>query len=60
MSSLRLEAPLTVNPSISCQEVVDIMKREGYDQLPAVDDLGCVFTLIPLHIIDFKLYFYSM
>lgn len=48
VSSLRLEAPLTVNPSISCQEVVDIMKREGYDQLPAVNDLGCVQGMVTM------------
>lgn len=42
VSALRLEAPLTVHPSISCQEVIDIMKREGFDQLPVIDDSGSV------------------
>lgn len=45
MSSLRLEAPLTVHPSISCQEVVDIMKKEGFAQIPAIDDLGYVIVM---------------
>lgn len=48
VSALRLDAPLTVNPSISCQEVVDIMKREGFDQVPAVDDMGCVQGMVTM------------
>lgn len=40
VSSLGLEAPLTVLPNVSCQEAVDIMKKEGFDQLPVVDAGG--------------------
>ncbi|XP_066997097.1 cystathionine beta-synthase-like protein isoform X2 [Anabrus simplex] len=48
VSCLRLEAPLTVLPSVTCQEAVDIMKKEGYDQLPVVDDSGSVQGMVTL------------
>lgn len=40
VSSLKLQAPLTVQPNISCQEAIDVMKMEGYDQIPVVDENG--------------------
>lgn len=40
VSTLHLPAPLTVLPSISCQNAIAIMQREGYDQLPVVDQEG--------------------
>lgn len=40
VSSLNLEAPLSIVPSVSCQEAIDIMKKEGFDQLPVVDNGG--------------------
>ncbi|KAJ4446896.1 hypothetical protein ANN_13597 [Periplaneta americana] len=42
VACLNLEAPLSVLPSVTCQEAVDIMRKEGFDQLPVVDDGGQV------------------
>ncbi|KAG8235474.1 hypothetical protein J437_LFUL014104 [Ladona fulva] len=48
VSCLGLEAPLTVLPTVTCQEVVDIMKKEGYDQLPVVDEAGAVEGVVTM------------
>ena len=40
VSTMNLEAPLTVDPSVTCQEAIDIMKREGFDQLPVAEADG--------------------
>lgn len=40
ISSLKLQAPLTVQPTITCQEAIDVMKKERYDQIPVVDESG--------------------
>lgn len=40
VSSLNLEAPLTVFPDVTVQEAIDIMKRKGFDQMPVVDKDG--------------------
>ena len=37
VSCLPLAAPLTVTPSIACQDAIAIMQKEGFDQLPVVD-----------------------
>nr|CAD7405711.1 unnamed protein product [Timema cristinae] len=48
VSSLGLDAPLTVLPTVTCQEAVDIMKKEGFDQLPVVDDGGTVLGMVTM------------
>jgi len=48
VSSLNLQSPLTVLPTIKCQVCVDIMNREGYDQIPVVDQTGAVLGMITL------------
>lgn len=40
VSALNLQAPLSIVPSVTCQEAIDIMKKEGFDQLPVVDKEG--------------------
>ena len=40
VSSLNLKAPLTVNPDVKIQETLNLLNREGYDQVPVVDDTG--------------------
>ncbi|XP_037073240.1 cystathionine beta-synthase-like [Pollicipes pollicipes] len=42
VSLLDVATPLTVLPSVSCQDAIDIMNREGFDQLPVVDQQGDV------------------
>jgi predicted transcriptional regulator len=40
VSRLNLVAPLSVIPAVTCQEAVDFMRKEGFDQLPVVDIEG--------------------
>ncbi|KJE95166.1 cystathionine-beta-synthase [Capsaspora owczarzaki ATCC 30864] len=37
VAELNLSAPLTVLPSVTCADAVDILRREGFDQVPVVD-----------------------
>ncbi|XP_071453662.1 cystathionine beta-synthase-like protein isoform X2 [Hetaerina americana] len=48
VSCLGLEAPTTILPTVSCQEAVDIMKKENYDQLPVVDESGAVQGMVTM------------
>lgn len=48
VACLNLEAPLSVLPSVTCQEAVDIMRKEGFDQLPVVDEGGVVQGMVTL------------
>ncbi|DAZ95578.1 TPA: hypothetical protein N0F65_006064 [Lagenidium giganteum] len=36
VSELPLQAPVTITPDVSCKEAVDILKNEGFDNLPVV------------------------
>ncbi|XP_077989686.1 cystathionine beta-synthase-like [Glandiceps talaboti] len=48
ISALSLGSPLTVLPSVSCQDCIDIMNKEGFDQIPVVDEAGQVLGMITL------------
>lgn len=48
VSSLNLLTPLTVLPSVTCQQSIDIMDREGFDQLPVVNEAGLVIGMVTL------------
>lgn len=48
VSNLNLAAPLTILPHMSCQDAIDIMHKEGFDQLPVVDDTGVIKGVITL------------
>jgi len=48
VSVLPLCAPLTVLPTLSCQEAISIMQKEGYDQLPVVDNEGLIQGVVTL------------
>ncbi|KAK3889558.1 hypothetical protein Pcinc_006445 [Petrolisthes cinctipes] len=48
VSSLILPAPLTVLPSLACQDAIAIMQHEGYDQLPVVDQEGLIQGVVTL------------
>ncbi|CAM1332226.1 CBS (predicted), partial [Pycnogonum litorale] len=56
VSSLSMDAPLTVLPEISVQEAIDIMKEEACDQLPVVDKFGFVIGMITLGNLMAKLF----
>ncbi|XP_043229342.1 cystathionine beta-synthase-like protein [Amphibalanus amphitrite] len=40
VSVLKVTAPMTLLPEVTVQDAVDIMKREGFDQLPVINDAG--------------------
>ena len=40
VSRLSLKAPTTVGPTLCCQDAVEIMGRERFDQLPVTDGAG--------------------
>ncbi|XP_037089153.1 cystathionine beta-synthase-like protein [Pollicipes pollicipes] len=48
VSLLGVTAPLTVLPSVPCQDAVHIMHQQGFDQLPVVDQLGDVMGIVTL------------
>ena len=41
---LQLNTPFTIPPSLSCQQAVDILQRNGFDQLPVVDQAANKIT----------------
>lgn len=38
VAALGLQAPLIISHSITCSRALTIMKKQGYDQLPVIDD----------------------
>lgn len=40
VNCLNLKAPLTVHPDVTIQETLNLLNREGFDQLPVVDESG--------------------
>jgi cystathionine beta-synthase len=38
VSELPLQEPVTITPDVTCKEAVDILKKEGFDNLPVVAD----------------------
>jgi len=48
VSSLELNAPMTVEPHVQCQHVLEILDREGFDQIPVTDASGVVLGIVTL------------
>lgn len=49
VSALNLAVPLTVSPNMTIHEVLELLHKEGYDQVPVIDDTGSVqFPVSPL------------
>jgi cystathionine beta-synthase len=48
VADLRLRTPLTINSSLSCATAIEIMSKEGYDQLPVVSPEGAVEGTVTL------------
>ena len=42
MSALNLATPLTVSPDMPISDVLELIHKEGYDQVPVIDDDGLV------------------
>lgn len=45
VSALNLLAPLTVLSGVTIQDTLDLLNREGFDQVPVVDDSGCILGM---------------
>ncbi|ESO88456.1 hypothetical protein LOTGIDRAFT_219173 [Lottia gigantea] len=48
VSALSLRAPLTVTPTVTVQETLDILNKEGFDQVPIMDDNGDVLGMVTI------------
>lgn len=48
ISDLQLNTPITVGPDVSCSECVDILNRNGYDQLPCLNSSGGIEGMVTL------------
>lgn len=46
VSALKLRAPLTVNPEVTVQDALRLLSREGFDQVPVVDETGDVIGML--------------
>ncbi|KAI8775363.1 cystathionine beta-synthase-like isoform X1 [Biomphalaria glabrata] len=46
VSALNLLAPLTIMPTVTIQETLDLLNKEGFDQVPVVDDSGAVLGMV--------------
>ncbi|XP_048777807.2 cystathionine beta-synthase-like isoform X2 [Ostrea edulis] len=46
VSSLPLRAPLTVTPAVTIQETLDLLSKEGFDQVPVVNDAGDIMGMV--------------
>ncbi|KAL3885820.1 hypothetical protein ACJMK2_025856 [Sinanodonta woodiana] len=46
VSALGLRAPLTVTPNVTIQETLEILNKEGFDQVPVVDEEGKILGMV--------------
>lgn len=46
VSSLPQKFPMTLQPTVSCGEAVDILHKEGFDQMPVVDAAGGILGVV--------------
>jgi len=55
VSSLELSAPLSILPTVSVENAIEIMSREGYDQLPVITSTGEITGVATLGSLKAKL-----
>jgi len=48
VADLKLETPFTVSPQVTCSHAIDILKQQGYDQLPCVDADSNILGMVTL------------
>jgi len=48
VSSMDLSAPLSITPTLTVDQTLEIMDKEGYDQLPVIDETGTVCGVISM------------
>jgi len=55
VSSLDLSAPLSILPTVSVEHAIEIMSKEGYDQLPVITQTGAIAGVTTLGSLKAKL-----
>ena len=55
VSSLELSAPLSILPSVTVEQAVDIMVKEGFDQLPVITQSGKIVGVATMGSLKAKL-----
>ena len=55
VSSLELSAPLSILPSVTVEQAVDIMVKEGFDQLPVITESGKIVGVATMGSLKAKL-----
>jgi len=48
VSELKLNAPIVVEPDVTCEQCVDILNKNGYDQLPCLNKNGDIEGMVTL------------
>ncbi|KAM8975795.1 cystathionine beta-synthase isoform 1-T1 [Pelodytes ibericus] len=48
VASLTLSAPLTVLPSVTCDQTIQLLRDKGIDQVPIVSEAGLVLGMVTL------------
>ncbi|XP_068127144.1 cystathionine beta-synthase [Hyperolius riggenbachi] len=48
VSSLALSAPLTVLPTVSCSQTIQLLREKSFDQVPIVSESGLVLGMVTL------------
>nr|XP_033798108.1 cystathionine beta-synthase isoform X2 [Geotrypetes seraphini] len=48
VQALKLCAPLTVLPSVTCEKTIEILREKGFDQVPIVEESGRVIGMVTL------------
>lgn len=48
VGELKLQTPVTVGPGVTCQVALDILKTQGYDQLPVVGEDNSPIGMVTL------------
>ncbi|KAH9488768.1 hypothetical protein Btru_059705 [Bulinus truncatus] len=55
VSALNLLAPSTIMPTVTIQETLDLLNKEGFDQVPVVDESGVVIGMVTVSNILFRI-----
>ena len=55
VSSLDLSAPLSILPSVTVEQAIDIMVQEGFDQLPVITESGKIVGVATMGSLKAKL-----
>jgi cystathionine beta-synthase len=46
VSDLKLRVPYTIGPNVTCSAAISILGKNGYDQLPVVDEKGVILGVV--------------